>query len=129
MSGRARFDELAKVASGVSRRRALKLMGGGVIAATGALVTGGRAAAAPNECAVLCDQLFDEGPGQALCRQTCRECRKAGGSLCFSTTSGTITGVVCCPSEASVCCVDTSGNAFCCAAGDICDPTGGCIAA
>jgi hypothetical protein len=116
------FDELTKsLATTVTRRRALKLFGGGVLTAGWAAVMGRGAAAAPNRCAVICSQFYRPGPAQAQCRQACRQC---GGDVNRLCGLGSQVPVVCCPPE-STCCTDFFSQAFCCPSGTICDASAG----
>ena len=111
-----RFDAFTKaLATGASRRVLLRRLGAGLAGVT--LAEGGRGAsrAAPNACAGFCDQLFDEGPGQATCKQVCESCPGGVARLCVATTEGVPTGVTCC-----------SSRAVCCAGGACCSHYGAC---
>ena len=107
----SRFDEITKaLASGTSRRTVLRRLGAG-LAGLGLAATGrGAAQAAPNQCAAVCDQLFDEGPAQATCKQVCESCPGGVSDLCPGTTNG-VTTVTCC-----------GRDTVCCPGGACCDP-------
>jgi Cys-rich repeat protein len=89
------FDDLSKaLASGVSRRHALKLMGGAMGGGIAAVMQLGRASAAPDQCQVFCGKTsFTSGPAHAACVQACHKCNADLNRLCFSPT-----GTTCCAS-------------------------------
>lgn len=120
------FDQVSKaVATGVSRRQALKVIGsafGGTILATTVGVESTEAA--PNKCAVYCGKTsFSSGPAHAACLQACHECKGDVSRVCqFATTA------VCCASGSS-CCPDSSGGGTCCPPGTFCNGAGACVQA
>ena len=86
------FDELAKsLASGVSRRVALKQFALGVVGTVGANAIWGRNASIvspradrPRECEPICREAGFEGRKFGECVSTCTNCLNNGG-LYFST--------------------------------------------
>ena len=101
------FDDLTKtLASGVSRRTALRQLGAGLAAAVLAGIGVRPAAAAPNECAVYCSRVEPAGPSRAACKQACHKCEGDVRRLCSSPTGWT-----------------------CCAPGTACRPDGTCATA
>jgi hypothetical protein len=99
-----RFDELAKaVAGGISRREALRRVGGGLIAALLAPLGVGKAWAVPGMggergrgegCGVSC-QRIGLTPGSdpfVDCTEACEACKDEGGTPCF----GGVDNVDCC---------------------------------
>lgn len=126
-----RFDALTKsLSTGVTRRRVARVLAGGIT--TVALsITGRKAAAAPNACAVYCaDQ---PGPRKAACKQACRECGNDPTLVCHNFDTGQFT---CCPTGegcfSGVCCANPDqvcfgpNGATCCAEGTFCMPDGTC---
>jgi hypothetical protein len=104
-----KFDDFARtLASGVSRRRALRLLGGGVAVSLGALVGVGRARAAPSSCSVFCANL--SGPQKAACKQACRACGGDVSRVCSQPAPG-----------------GGAAQFVCCPEGTVCDPTGACV--
>jgi hypothetical protein len=87
------FDDLSKaLASGVSRRDALRMLGGSLLGAGLLAIGRGTAKAAPSPCAILCGKTaFTSGPAHAQCLQACRECGEDVTRVCISPT-----GAVCC---------------------------------
>jgi hypothetical protein len=87
------FEDLSRaLATGVSRRQAVKLMGGAVAGSVLAVMHLSRAEAAPSTCAVVCGKTgFVSGPAHAQCLQACRQCAGNIQNLCFGPT-----GAVCC---------------------------------
>lgn len=87
------FEDLSRaLATGVSRRQAVKLMGGAVAGSVLAVMHLGRAEAAPSTCAVFCGKTaFNSGPAHAQCLQACKQCGGDVQSLCQGPT-----GVTCC---------------------------------
>ena len=105
----ADFENLSKeIATTVSRRRALRLMVGGIGGTVLAAFGSGTAMAFPNECAIICNQPFFGGPAKAACMQTCKRCQRQGGTMCGEFT--------CCAGQTPECCFG------------ICCPTGTCCA-
>jgi hypothetical protein len=96
------FDELSKsLAKGMSRRQALRWIGGVAGAALASLGVG-QAAAAPSPCAVFCS--FLHGAAHASCVQACKQCGADISRVCVNPA-----GSVCCPSG-QVCCFDCTTN-------------------
>src|SRR5438067_3276514 len=93
------FDDLSKaLARGLSRREALRWIGGGIGGSLlGMAASTSRVSAAPNNCAVACNQPSLGGPAKASCIQACHAC-ESGGNLCVSPTGST-----CCPSDKACC--------------------------
>jgi hypothetical protein len=108
-----RFDDLTrKLASGMSRRQALKLLGGGLL---GALVPGSALAKGGNSaCAKFCTSAFPPGPDRGKCisdaakgKGRCYQCgpksdgsKRLCGTTCFGPTepcNGT------CPTGSELC--------------------------
>ena len=144
-----KFDRVVRLlASGVSRRGAVK---GLTTAAVGAALTAlGQAptAAAPRRCATACANF--NGPQKAACKQACEECGgnfnkvcQSGtgvftccpqGGCCYNPALGTFTCCpdggcchnpttgtnTCCPTESGGCCCNQSPQAVCCAQGTRC---------
>jgi hypothetical protein len=134
-----RFDAITKawVGGGASRRQILRGLAGGLAGAGFTAVGAGNGRAAPNQCAAFCDQLFDEGPGQATCRQVCGGCAGGVARLCLATTNGVPTGVSCCSGNQTCCgevcctpqrcCVVSPTEQQCCAQEETCTGPRGCL--
>ena len=138
------FDDLAKgLAGGLSRREALRRLGGLLGVTAGAVLASvglGKARGqgpGPSTCDEYCAQFYPPPRGEAFgqCVRSCTACVRAGGIACGP-------GVDCCDPATEVCidgtcevaCTaqsgdpcDTSGDpALCCADGSACDATGSC---
>jgi hypothetical protein len=100
------FDELAKtLAEGVSRRDALRLVGGGLV---GAVLTAlGLGRAYGFSCEELCVERFGGGAGicgapappslqviQRQCKQACQQCGQEFGFVCRANAQ--TSAVICC---------------------------------
>src|SRR2546427_532531 len=107
------FDEISKViASGISRREALRRIGGGLVGATLAALGVGQAAAAPSSCSVFCGKnAFTSGPLHAACLQACHKCGGDTTRVCC-----TASGCVCCPSG-QICGFNCNTNQSTCCTG------------
>jgi hypothetical protein len=112
------FDDMSKVlASGVSRRDALKLIGGTVGGSALAALGIGRARAAVSSCAAFCANFH--GAAHAQCMQTCKQCGSDPSRLCFNF--GPSPSVTCCPGPGPVtCCSGPNGSTTCCPSGSNC---------
>jgi hypothetical protein len=100
-----RFDQLAKsVAGSISRREALRSLGGGLAALL--LSTAGLAPAwaarggngkggssSGGDCTAWCKARFAPGAAQVQCKRVCEEC---GGNTSRLCTAGPNQGVLCC---------------------------------
>src|SRR5438046_840669 len=95
------FDELSKaLANGLSRREALRRLGGGLLGAALAALGLDEAKAAPIPCAEACSQHFPPGPVWAACRrEACQKCNGEITRVCFGQTNA-----ICC-APGSSCCV------------------------
>ncbi len=111
------LDELAKgMASGMSRRRALKLFGTGLLGSAAAVVLPSAATAAKGRndaCAQFCNSVFGAGTSQA---DACISDAAHSRGLCYECgpkSDGTkiICGTVCCTSD---CCVVANGGGLIC---------------
>src|SRR5262245_48564787 len=110
------FDELTKaLASGVSRRDALKRFVGGVLgglfAAVGLSKTAGAQGNSQNTCPAYCRSLgIDPGNGNAFgkCVSNCAKCREGGGTACGA--SGCCHGNEACTPATSTCAVPSTCN-------------------
>jgi hypothetical protein len=132
-----RFDELAKaVAGGMSRREALRRVGGGLVGAVLAslgLGTKAWSAPAPNSgCEQFCrDCGISPGNGNAFgqCVSSCEHCWNTGGKTCTGLCpTAARPNVVCCPDD-QVCCPNRrTGSSVCCGPGLVCDQADrGCV--
>jgi hypothetical protein len=120
----SRFDELAKaMAEGMSRRDALRVVGGGIAAALMGSLGIGRAWSAPGDgkgqgCGLLCTQA-GAVPGTAAhsrCSEACEACRTTGGTANIGT-GGSVSCT--CPSPRFACPSNTSPT-VCCANASSC---------
>lgn len=138
-----RFDELSKIfATGLSRRQALRWIGGALGGGVMASMVGiDQVMAAPGDCAVFCGKTaFTSGPAHASCLQACKQCGGDVNRVCTGSTgsvccppgatccsqkggSGTAS---CCPAGTSCCTNFATGATTCCAAGQVCD-NGTCV--
>jgi hypothetical protein len=132
-----RFDELAKaLAGGMSRRDALRLVGGGLVGAVLAslgLGTKAWSAPAPNSgCVKFCrDCGISPGNGNAFgkCVSSCEHCMNTGGEICACPSSAS-PNVLCCPDDQACCPIRTTGGVVhvCCDPGLVCSPVdAGCV--
>jgi hypothetical protein len=105
-----RFDELAKaLAEGVSRREALRRIGGGVVALLLASFGVGKAwgQSGSVDCGTFCKSTVGFDPKSpeskerfAACKTSCEDCQAGGNTVCgVSTTGGG--AVTCCSSTAT----------------------------
>jgi hypothetical protein len=124
---RFEFDEWAKdLARGVSRREALRRLGGGLVGALLASLGLERAWGAPNPCSTFCNSL--RHPAQRKnCNNACKQCGDNVQNVCASRNSDK---VACC--DRGACCIngqctptDLASNENCGACGNRC--TGGTI--
>jgi hypothetical protein len=82
-----KFDDLSKaLASGVSRRQALRLIAGGVGGTVLAAVGVGRAKAAVNPCSAFCATFH--GAAHSECMQACKACGGDVTRLCATAIPG-----------------------------------------
>jgi hypothetical protein len=113
-----RFDELAKsLASGVSRREALRQLGGGLagaLLASFGLAKG--AEAAVNSCAAACAQYH--GAAHAQCMQVCKSCPSPQFVTGGPFTCGPSTPFICC--QGQPCCGPNGNSISCCTSGEAC---------
>lgn len=94
-----RFDELTMaLATGVTRRRFVGIVAGGVAAVAGLFRRG--AGAAPSSCSVGCAGL--PGPQKAACKQACRQCGGNFDQVCVRFGPVGPVAFTCCP-EGTVC--------------------------
>jgi hypothetical protein len=108
------FDDMSRaLASGVSRRQALRLIAGGVGGTVLASAGMGRARAAVNPCSVYCANFH--GAAHAQCLQTCKACGSDTSRLC-----GGPAGVTCCPGPGPVTCCFGNNGVTCCPTGSSC---------
>jgi hypothetical protein len=123
-----RFDELAKaLAEGVSRREALRRLGGGLAGALLASLGVGKSwsQSAGFSCNDFCSKQGLTGSALGTCLQQCRACVSEGGTVCSASSSGSVT---CCAQPNPACCGTgccTSPKACCggkCCPGDSCLP-------
>lgn len=112
------FDDVSKaLASGVSRRHALKLMAGGVGGTVLASMGLGRARAAVSSCAAFCANFH--GAAHAQCMQTCKDCGSDVTRLCANYFPAP--SVTCCPGPGPVtCCFGPNGATTCCPTNSTC---------
>jgi len=115
------FDELSKaLASGVSRREALRRFGVGLAGALLASAGVRKASAAPSACAVICGKNAGiSGPLHATCLQACRQCEADVTRICIGYGPFGPSQVICCP-EGRTCCFDIAGRPTCCPEGRTC---------
>ena len=117
------FDEIAKaLASGLTRRQALRRVGGGLAGAMLASLGLGKAwGATPKNCADFCKNFVGINPGNGnaygKCVSNCAHCVNSGGIACGASA--------CCKggSTSSCCsgtCVDLSSGNNCGACGNAC---------
>jgi hypothetical protein len=107
------FDELAKaLAAGVSRREALRRIGGGVVGLILASLGLGKAwgQSADVDCKKFCKSALSSDPKSkeqvATCKASCEDCQAGGNTVCGVSSAGG-GAVTCCPqgcSSSGVCC-------------------------
>jgi hypothetical protein len=124
---RFEFDEWTKdLARGVSRREALRRLGGGLAGAILAWLGVGRAWAAPNPCSAFCNSL--RHPAQRKnCNNACKQCGDNVQNVCPSLDSDKVT----CCSQGTGCCSGTCSslgtNQNCAACGNACTGGQSCV--
>src|SRR5690349_11237197 len=96
-----RFDDLTRaLATSMSRRQALKLLGGSILGAMFAAFGGSTAQAArPNRsyCLDICKNIAGV-EDRGLCMSTCMACNLDTSYVCFSTVA-TGLAIACCPND------------------------------
>jgi hypothetical protein len=112
-----RFDELTKsLAEGVSRREALRRLGGGLAGALLASLglAGVAQGASARDCSITCSNFYPPGPARAQCNQVCKKCSNTnnlcpsgGGTICCESghCCNSEFGAICCQND-TYCCFD-----------------------
>jgi hypothetical protein len=122
------LDRLAKaVASGVSRRQALRWLGGGLLSLYGLGMARGQAGASCESKCPPVSSAFTQAQRNA-CLKACVDCQAATnpGTACINPTTGAVVccrggrccGSTCCP-NGRICC-GPPGGPTCCKGGEIC---------
>lgn len=105
------FEDLTRALAGnVSRRTAVKIMGGAVAGSVLAALRLDRAEAAPSDCSAFCGKTANtSGPAHAQCLQACKQCGGNPAKVCVGPGIG------------------GPGTFACCSSGTLCNPaTGTC---
>ena len=120
------FDDLSRaLAKGVTRRQAVKLVGGAVVGGLLTTLHLDSVRAAPDPCNVFCGKTANtSGAAHAACVQACHKCGGNVQNLCFGPTS-----VTCCQ-NGTICANGQCQTPFTCSGhgcGVACpSPAGGC---